>query len=339
MPYSRSTAPLLWGSRALMFCLLLATTTTAWGQAKKGEPAKLPKPIDAVVTTDDYVDLHYTFYPSPLEDGKKAVPIVLIHGWEGRRTELDPLAKFLQDAGHAVMVPDLRGHGDSNIRKIAGRPAEDLKPEDLTRSDLILMATTDFLLLKKDLLTRNNNAELNIKLLTLVGIDVGTVVAENWAAVDYSRVDLPTITLGRDVKALVLISPNQGYKDMKNTAALKNAYVLKALSVMIIGGANDQATSVEMKRLQNLFAKYHPVPKKLAAETQAEYQARLLKEKDFWPEFEATTLQGVKLISAPRPLNVATKIAAFIQLRIADRADAKDLPAWEGDRRLNEPAP
>lgn len=325
------------GVCSLALVLVLASST-AWGQDKKKaaeEKVPPPKPVDGVVTTDDYVDLHYTFYPSL--EGKKAVPVILVHGWEGRRTELDPLARFLQEAGHAVMVPDLRGHGASTVRKIAGQPAIDLKPADLKPADLAMMATSDFIALKKELLTRNNAGELNIKLLTIVGIDVGSIVALNWAAIDYSRIELPTITIGRDVKALVLVSPVQNYKTLKPNAALSNQWVIKALSIMIIGGANDAKTNTEMKRLQNTIGRFHPAPKKLATESDEEFIKRTREEKNFYDEFEDTTLQGVKLINAPRPLNVATKIAAFIKLRIVDKADSKDLPAWEGERRTKEP--
>ena len=36
----------------------------------------------------------------------------MLHGWKGNRTEYADLASFLQTQhGHAVLVPDLRGHG------------------------------------------------------------------------------------------------------------------------------------------------------------------------------------------------------------------------------------
>lgn len=300
------------------------------------EQPKIPEAEDHMLETEDGVELHYTYYPS--FEGKKGVPIVLIHGWESRRTELDPLAKFLQQQGHAVMVPDLRGHGASNTRKLPQRPAETLTPANLKPGDLAQMATTDFLLLKRDLLTRHNAGEFNIELLTLVGMDVGSVLALNWAALDWSQPDLPTIRLGHDVKAIVLISPVQSYKQLNQNAALRNQNVVRRLSVMLAAGGNDSKANTELKRLENLIGKFHPAPKPETGESDEDFAKRRRQKQDFYVFSEDTTLQGAKLLTA-KSLNVPAKIAGFIKFRLVDPAEAKDLPAWEGERRTKETLP
>lgn len=40
-------------------------------------------------------------------------PVVLVHGWGGRGSQMAALAQPLVDAGYAVIAPDLPGHGDS----------------------------------------------------------------------------------------------------------------------------------------------------------------------------------------------------------------------------------
>lgn len=336
---------MIWTRQAVLFaaCLAVAGFLLAPGvsvaQTKKkssGDAPKIPEPVPLVLETDDGVDLHCTFYPSSL--GKEAVPVILIHGWEGRRTQLDGLARFLQQDGHAVLVPDLRGHGDSTIRKLPNVDPQEIKADSLNRFDIQMLATADFLRLKRELLTRHNAGELNIECLTLIGIESGSILALNWAALDWTQPNLPTIKLGRDVKALVLVSPVSSFKGLQTRAALANPAVLQRLSVMIVGGANDSKMKAELKRLDNSFKRFHPDPKRMPNESDDDYRMRLLDKKDYYSEHEETTLQGLELITAP-DLKVASKILAFIQLRVVARLEAKDIPAWEGERRTKETVP
>jgi pimeloyl-ACP methyl ester carboxylesterase len=317
----------------LVWGLMLPAVATA--QAKKEEPekVKLPKPEDIVVETDD-VDLHCTYYASP--KGKEAVPVILIHGWGGRRTELDKLAMFLQEAEHAVLVPDLRGHGDSKIRKPApGIPEKEIVLDEMTTADIARMMTRDFVYLKNELLKRNNASELNIEHLTLVGFEFGGLVAWNWTATDWSQ-PAATIKLGRDVKAIALISPVSVNKKPKATslAAMKAVGSIPGMSVMVVSGTNDKEAVREIKAIDNAIAKYHPEPKPRTNESQEDFDKRLLREKTYYKREKATTLQGVKLLDAPN-MKVANDILAFIKIRIVDRAEEKDLPPWEGERHLD----
>jgi hypothetical protein len=80
------------------------------------------------------------------------------------------------------------------------------------------------------------------------------------------------------------------------------------------------------------------VPKIEPGEREADFAKRQLRQKTYYEQPEDTVLQGAKLLNAPE-LNVAQKIANFIRIRIIDRAQDKDLPAWEGERRTKEPLP
>ena len=53
--------------------------------------------------------------------GTEVIPILMLHGWDGQRTDYDYTASFLQRLGHAVLVPDLRGHGESLVRRQGAR--------------------------------------------------------------------------------------------------------------------------------------------------------------------------------------------------------------------------
>ena len=99
----------------LVAALLLAITPGPIGaqNAKKEdeEKPKLPAPQKHVLTTKDGVSLHCYFYPGTRK--KESIPIMVIHGWEERGSQYAKLALSLQQKGHAVIIPDLRGHGFS----------------------------------------------------------------------------------------------------------------------------------------------------------------------------------------------------------------------------------
>ncbi|MBA4255343.1 MAG: alpha/beta hydrolase [Polaromonas sp.] len=52
--------------------------------------------------------------------GKSACPVVLVHGSSAWGRSLHPMAQALAEAGHAVYVPDVRGHGGSGPRGQVG---------------------------------------------------------------------------------------------------------------------------------------------------------------------------------------------------------------------------
>ena len=62
-------------------------------------------------TAFDGMILSATYYRGA--NGKDSVPIVLLHGLGGSRRDFDPIIPALIEAGMAVLVPDLRGHGNS----------------------------------------------------------------------------------------------------------------------------------------------------------------------------------------------------------------------------------
>jgi hypothetical protein len=328
----------LWAVLLLALTPALPGDATAQDKKKAAERPKVPAPEDIKIETDD-VELHCTYYPSPR--GKEAALVILVHDWESRRTELDLLAKFLQEQGeHAVLVPDLRGHGDSNVRKVApGTPAKDITPDDLNDLDLRKMATTDFVFIKNDMIERHNAGEFNIDLLTLVGIEVGSNIALHWAAVDWSQPDV-AIRLGRDVKALVLVSPVSIFKKLRTpgpAGPLGHPAVRAGLSIMTIGGINDAKMKQEMQRIHNAIVRYHPEPKQMTGESDEDFQKRVRRTKAYYQREKDTTLQGLELVKAPTQ-NVPSDIRAFIKLRVVDRAEEKDLPQWEGERR-KDPIP
>ena len=182
-------------------------------------------------TRSDGVSIRCSYYPGGFIEnlktkevtavpGTEVIPILMLHGWDGQRTEYDFTASFLQRLGHAVLVPDLRGHGESLVRRQGAREIQ-IDRGELSTPEIKSMVL-DIEACKRFLLERNNAEELNIELLCVVGAEFGATLAVNWAVMDWSWPQLPAYKQGRDVKSLVLLSPVQAFKGVTLNDALKH---------------------------------------------------------------------------------------------------------------------
>ena len=125
---------------------------------------------------------------------------------------MEELAKFLQKEGHAVLVPSLRGHGNSVNVQGSGRK---LLASTLNPAQFQLMVKQDMEACKAYLMAKNNAGDLNIEKLCVVGAEMGAIVAMNWAVEDWHWPVLTTGKQGQDVKALVLLSPPMAFHGIK----------------------------------------------------------------------------------------------------------------------------
>jgi len=161
---------------------------------------------------------------------------------------------------------------------------------------------------KKFLMDKNNAGELNIDLLTVVGAEFGAVVAARWAALDWSVPDLPAYRQGKDVKALVLLSPINSFKGVTLREAFNHPAVQSRLSVMLISGAKDKGAS-EAKRLYNSLTPHHPRVDEDDQDAEKKQEVVLIQ-----PE---TNLAGTKLLGPGLP--VPQYIGRFIDNRVVSR--------------------
>ncbi len=228
------------------------------------------------------------------------MPVILLHGAKGSRSEFNALALKLQQAGCGVIAPDLRGHGDSTTGSGAERTTEP-KP-----ADLAAMVAEDVEAVKNYLIGRNNEGELNIEKLCLVGVDMGSVVALNFAARDWSWPTLATGKQGQDVKGLVLVSPEWTYRGLRINDAVAHPLVRTEISVLIIAGKGSSKDVREARRLYSALERYHPAPP--PGETD---------KKMLWLRTPPTTLQGMTLVNEKRML-VDQMVEKFIELRLVD---------------------
>ena len=297
---------------ALLLASLLVMTASSIGQAQDADSDKTPQPEDITLQTKDGVAIKCTWYAGT--QGKNTVPIVIVHGWEGNRGQFDALALYLQSkegGGHAVIVPDLRGHGDSNLKAIDRNGKQEPYKLELMRSiELGQMVQFDMEAVKAFLMEQNNQGKVNIELLTLIGSEFGSLVAVNFAAQDWSWRQLVTMKQGQDVKALVLISPLQSFKGFTANNALKHPVVRSKLSMLIVVGSQDRSRKNDATRIYAQLENFHPTPPK----------EEIREKKDLFLGELDTSLNGHQLITAPG-LNVAGMIKTFIDLRLVAKRD------------------
>ena len=289
--------------------------TAVSGKAAVEEP---PKPEDITLQTDDSVQLVITYYRG--SKGKESVPVVLLHGWKHNRTDYTKdFAPFLQSKGYAVVVPDLRGHGDSTRVKTARGKDETLDAVTLAPNQFNLMVTQDMKAVKQFLWEKNNAGELNLDKLCVIGAEMGASIALDFAWYDAveqegNRVPRPEYKIGRFVKALVLISPETSFKGISIRQAVQNQAVRKDISVLVLVGKNDGIALGEAKRVHSIFEREHPKP---------DPEKKTDQQTLFFTPLE-TKLQGTNLLTE-KNLKAGDIIANFLNLRLIKNDSSK---AW-----------
>jgi alpha-beta hydrolase superfamily lysophospholipase len=275
------------------------------GQDEKDPPEKktIP-PRDVTMETTDNVVVHGTYYAG--NAGKETVPFILVHGWDGDRTEFEPLAKTLQAQGHAVLSIDLRGHGRSTVVRIAGAEDRTIDRKKF-RVDAIRSMINDIQQAKRFLIAENNKGKLNIEMLCVVGAEFGTLVALEWAVYDWSRRPIPAGKLGRDVKAIVLLSPDYSFKGLTAASAIKHPIVSRHLSMMLISGTTSSSKG-DTKKLYSSLLRNHPQPE----------ESERAKKQDLFLVTPETSLNGTQLLTEAQ-LKVASKIVSFAKLRLINK--------------------
>jgi len=298
---------LRWGPVSLaVAAVVVFSVAEAAAPPARGGKDEPPKPEEiggAELTTRDGVQLKATFSPS--NKGKEAVPVILLHSYKGSRKEYVGLADLLHKSGHAVLVPDLRGHGDSTTQYFGPGRTQELDASKFRTDDFARMVSYDMETLKAFLIKRNNAGELNIEKLCVVGGEMGASVALDWARLDWSWPVLVGKKQGQDVKALVLISPELNFRGHDVRPALSHPAVQRQLSMLIIVGNDDSRAVAEARRLEGMLSRYHPKPDDL-------------KQQDFFFARLGTKLQGTQMLGV-QGINVEGGILNFIELRLVER--------------------
>jgi pimeloyl-ACP methyl ester carboxylesterase len=211
---TQELSPLRWTIGA--FSLLILSTLASPGILCGQDEDELPEPRDVRLETSDGVALFAVYYPGTRE--KETVPVILLHAWESDHKSLVGMASSLQKQyGYAVIVPDLRGHGQSN-KSIGGK---ELDP-DLWRGSQLALVIEDIEACKNFLIGENNQGNVNIDLLAVVAEGESTILAALWTVRDWSYPPLGSIKQGQDVKTLVLLNPVRNFRGLDGNNAFQN---------------------------------------------------------------------------------------------------------------------
>jgi len=233
---------------------------------KEKEEKEIPPPEEVWIVTNDAVRLGADFFPGT--EGKESVPVILLHMWKRDRRDYSELALYLQAQGHAVLVPDLRGHGSSTqlfadpgsrvyrqlyemgpsgsprLNKFGKAFAKQIeKPETLDSRQFMRMVQFDMEAMREFLEKKNNAGELNVEKLCVVGAEMGASVAMTWTRLNWDRA--PVGPMGQDVKALVLISPEWSTRGLSMSTAMRKSPQKFALA--------DAGLLAAMRKSPNLF--------------------------------------------------------------------------------------
>jgi pimeloyl-ACP methyl ester carboxylesterase len=267
---------------------------------------KLPGPADVDgLVSGDGLRLSATFYAGPEE--KETVPVILLHTWKGDGKEYAGLAPYLQQQGHAVLVPDMRGHGAST-QQLNGRKLDAAK---MGNEHLSFMRYDDMELLRKFLVKKNDEEMLNLNKLCIVGAEMGASVAAYYAFYDWTefrreanRRPAPS----QDIKGLFLISPDWAFKGMPLNKPFSHPLIRSQISVWIVVGKEDARTLADSRRLHNMIKRFHVDPETVDAD-----------QRDLLFVQLPTKLQGTKILGV-KALRLEQAIGTFIKLRAVDQS-------------------
>lgn len=304
-----------WIRFAALACLVVAllanSTVSGQDKTKEEDKDKVPDPENISLETKDNVTIKATYYASKLK--KKAVPIIMLHGWKGNRGEYHIMAGILQNQGYAVICPDLRGHGESLSYKLPNGDVEKFDLEKMKGPDIEKMVF-DVEAVKRFLVKRNNEGELNVNALCVLGAEFSGTIAMMWSAADWNARSLPSLKQGQDVKAIILLSPDESFRGVTTRGPMAHPIVRAKLSTLICVGKEDPKAIGNAKRIHTAMQRFRGKPP--ADEEEA------LKKQDLFLVEDATSLQGSGLLR--NGLQTPAEIQKFLYLRLSLKQDEYD---------------
>ncbi len=220
------------------------------------------------LTTGDGVQLKITYFPGTARKGtpqaKQTTPVILLHDHKGSRAVFGSLVQKLQAANKgdanrpsfAAVTVDLRGHGEST--KVANNPQIELNANKLGKEELFAMASYDLDAVRGFLVQKNDEGELNLNKLCLVGSGMGANVAASWALTDWSYPPLAVGKQGQDVKAIAMISPRWMYNGLLMQSPMKSLALKEKVAWMLVYGDKDSKFQTDAAKIERQLEKFHP---------------------------------------------------------------------------------
>lgn len=198
---------------------------------EKAEPTKPMRLNQQQFTTRDGWRLVANYYKGA--GNADATPVLLLHGRDGKKEDFDALAKKLAEQGCAVIVPDLRGCGESTSLAVNDmsrgprgmRQSRERKMAQFNNDDLRALIEYDKEVWFNFLLYLHNKELLNVKKTIIVGSELGAALAAAWARDDWNGKG----DAAQNVVGVALLSPDATNDEGKfNALTALDAYRKKA---------------------------------------------------------------------------------------------------------------
>ncbi|MEE2825992.1 MAG: hypothetical protein VYE64_05145 [Planctomycetota bacterium] len=281
--------------------------------AQDGKDKKVAPPETVFLVTKDGVELRAQWFPG--KPDKNSVPVILLHDWNGNRKDLYGLAEYLhRERGCSVIVPDLRGHGDS----VSIKNSDEVIKRAKFRKNDFLGFVEDIETCKRFLVSKNNYGELNIDLLVVGAVGKLCPFVVDYALRDWTWEPLAGVKQGQDVKAIVMISPERKFKNATMSPAFKIPLIsgrnAEPLPIYLTWGKRNSLSEREGKSIYSTLAgSREKVSNKLPADE------RWKKETLFQILYESN-LSGRNLLKEKGDL-MSSDVGLFIEKKVAARKD------------------
>ena len=225
-----------------VFCLICGLTNSTFAQSNKKRSRKkveVPPLQRVLLETKDGVELQADWFGS--SGGKEALPVILLHDWDSDRSALRPLAEYLQTKqGYAVIVPDLRGHGESlNVKG----SVEELDRKRFRKAQVASMVE-DIDTCRRFLQDKNDEGELNLDMLVVLACGKTNMHAAAWCISDWNWPPVGGIKQGQNVKTLIMVSPVKRFKGGQLTQIIKDPLFSgkgTSLPTLVVWGVDEKA--------------------------------------------------------------------------------------------------
>ena len=303
--------------------------------SQKKRDEKPPEPEPLILDTPDGVRLKCTYFAPPTTegvDGKAVIPVILLHDWEGNRGQLLRFGNYLQSRGYAVIVPDLRGHGESTQLVGSDKPIN----LDRFRKTDVVAAQKDIERCKKFLVQRHNEGQLNIDMLSVLAVGESGVLATQWTFNDwfaFPPYNAQGIKQGQDVKSLILVSPRKKIAGISIIPILRQPLFtgdrIDPLPMLILWGAEDEEAAKDSASIHASLEKARPDVSQIEDATE-----KFEKTTLFGEPVAKTKLTGVELMDLPDNNILWPYIESFLAKKVAAKSDS--IPWTTREQKKND---
>ena len=263
--YSKSTKWRI-SQTCLVFALLVvfSQVTSEFLLAQGGGSNQASGEKQTIRSSDGW-PIVFTYY-KPESAGENTPAVILLHKIKGNRLVWKSFAKRLQTLGYAVFAVDLRKHGESKPAAGAavssGKKKKKKSPRnvDLKKQDYERMVTRDLEALKKFILAEHQAKKLNVRKMAIIAAQESAPIAiafayRDWKKRphdDHAQLQLKT-PRGQDVRALVLLSPNDKVPGISSGNAISYLKT-RRIAVFIAYGAEDSLDDDQSEKMFKKFA-------------------------------------------------------------------------------------